>query len=95
MGSGRLSLDIIHEFIHYSFQIIINCQNKDCTVHNFLSDVRKLIDKNGQSEAEKVAAFRNFCKENIVVFSVIENFFSRKKLQKILDVKSICNNNGS
>ena len=45
-------------------------------VHNFLNDARKLVDDK-QDDTEKIAAFRKFCQDNIVIFSVIENFFNK------------------
>ena len=36
-----------------------------------------------QSKAQKIGAFKNFCKENTAVFSIIENGFSRNKIQEV------------
>ena len=84
----QLSVEVINDFIHFSFQISKNWQNEHFTVHNFLNNTRKLFDKR-QSGTEKIQAFRKFCKDNIIIFSVIENVFSKKKFQQILDIKTI------
>ena len=84
----QLSVEVINDFIHFSFQISKNWQNEHFTVHNFLNNARKLFDKR-QSDTEKIQAFRKFCKDNIIIFSVIENIFSKKKFQQILDIKTI------
>ena len=84
----QLSVEVINDFIHFSFQICKNWQNEHFTVHNFLNNARKLFDKR-QSDTEKIQAFTKFCKDNIIIFSVIENVFSKKKFQQILDIKTI------
>ena len=84
---NQLSVDAINEFISFSFTINSNCQNDHCSVHEFLRDVRKKVD-----EQENDLENDQFYKDIIVMFSVIGNFFSKKKLQQILDIKTIYNN---
>lgn len=54
----------------------IKVAKMNIVVHNFLNDARKLVDDK-QDDTEKIAAFRKFCQDNIVIFSVIENFFNK------------------
>ena len=84
---NQLSVDAINEFISFSFTINSNCQNDHCSVHEFLRDVRKKVD-----EQENDLENDQFYKDIIVMFSVIGNFFSKKKFQQILDIKTIYNN---
>ena len=84
---NQLSVYVINEFISFSFTINSNCQNDHCSVHEFLRDVRKKVD-----EQENDLENDQFYKDIIVMFSVIGNFFSKKKLQQILDIKTIYNN---
>ena len=84
---NQLSVDAINQFISFSFTINSNCQNDHCSVHEFLRDVRKKVD-----EQENDLENDQFYKDIIVMFSVIGNFFSKKKLQQILDIKTIYNN---
>ena len=41
-----------------------------------------------EHDLDKVAVFKNFCKDNILVFSVIETFFSSEKFKQILDIRT-------
>ena len=84
---NQLSVDAINEFISFSFTINSSCQNDHCSVHEFLRDVRKKVD-----EQENDLENDQFYKDIIVMFSVIGNFFNKKKLQQILDIKTIYNN---
>lgn len=73
---------IISEFNHFSFQINASCQNEDCTCHNFSQDTQKLLDDNtNKSEVERVEISKLFYKDNLIVFSITENVFNRKKCQ--------------
>ena len=83
----QLSVDAINEFISFSFTINSNCQNDHCSVHEFLRDVRKKVDEQ-EKDLDKTAVFKQFYKDIIVMFSVIGNFFSKKKFQQILDIKT-------
>ena len=73
---------IISEFIHFSFQINASCQNQDCTFHNFLQNTQKFLDDNThKSEVERVEISKKFYEDNLIVFSITENVFNRKKCQ--------------
>ena len=87
---NQISTDTIYEFIFYSFKINSNSQNEYCTVHKFLHDVHKRVhdDKN---EVYKIKAFKDFCTNNIFLFFVIENYFSKGKFEQVADVKSTYN----
>ena len=85
---NQLSVDAINKFISFSFTINSNCQNDHCSVHGFLRDVCKKVDEQ-ENDLDKIAVFKQFCKDNIAMFSVIENFFSKKKFQQILEIKTI------
>ena len=88
---NQLSVDVINEFISFSFTINSNCQNDHYSVHEFLRDARKKVDDQ-ENDLDKIAAFKQFCKDNIVMFSIIEKFFSKEKNQQILDIRKIYNN---
>ena len=88
---NQLSVDAINQFISFSFTINSNCQNDHCSVHEFLRDVRKKVDEQ-ENDLDKITVFKQFYKDIIVMFSVIGNFFSKKKFQQILDIKTIYNN---
>ena len=87
---NQLSVYVINEFISFSFTINSNCQNDHCSVHDFFRDAHKKLDDE-ENDLDKIAAFKQFCKDNIVMFSIIENFLSEKKFQQILDIKTIYN----
>ena len=84
---NQLSVDAINEFISFSFTINSNCQNDHCSVHDFFRDAHKKLDDE-ENDLDKIAAFKQ---DNIVMFSIIENFLSEKKFQQILDLKTIYN----
>ena len=84
---NQLSVDAINEFISFSFTINSNCQNDHCSVHDFFRDAHKKLDDE-ENDLDKIAAFKQ---DNIVMFSIIENFLSEKKFQQILDIKTIYN----
>ena len=87
---SQISTDTINEFIFYSFKINNNCQNEYCTVHKFLHDVHKRVDDD-KNEVDKIKAFKDFCKDNILLFFVIENYFSKGKFKQVVDIKSTYN----
>ena len=84
---NQLSVDAINQFISFSFTINSNCQNDHCSVHDFFRDAHKKLDDE-ENDLDKIAAFKQ---DNIVMFSIIENFLSEKKFQQILDIKTIYN----
>ena len=51
-------------------------------VLEFLRNVpKKISDK--ENDFDKIAVFKIFCNDNIVIFSAIENSFSKKKITVI------------
>lgn len=89
----QLSIKVINKFIYFFFQINSACCNYHCSVHDFLRETHKLVDDK-QSNTDKIQAFKKYRKDNIVLFSIIENFFSKKKFQQILDIKTIYQDGG-
>ena len=71
------SVDVINESISFSFTVNSNYQNDKCSVHEFLRDVPKNISDQ-ENDFDKIAVFKIFCNDNIVIFSAIENSFSKK-----------------
>lgn len=51
-------------------------------VLEFLRDVPKKISDQ-ENDFDKIAVFKIFCNDNIVIFSAIENSFSKKKITVI------------
>lgn len=51
-------------------------------VLGFLRDVPKKISDQ-ENDFDKIAVFKIFCNDNIVIFSAIENSFSKKKITVI------------
>ena len=85
---NKLSVDVI---ISFSFTINSNCQNDHCNIHDLLRDACKEVDDQ-ENDLDKIAAFKQFCKDNIAMFSIIENFLSKQKIEQVLGIKTIYNN---
>lgn len=74
---SQLSLDLFNEFISYSYKINSNYQNEQCHVHRLLEEFCEVIDRE-ENDIDKVAAFVRYCKQNIIIFSIIQNYFNKK-----------------
>lgn len=86
--TDKISLTVIDGFISY-FKFSHKIYESDpCVVHIILNDVRKKVDGK-QNEEEKVEVFARCCQKSVLIFLVLESFYSAECLSNLTGIKNV------